>query len=243
MKKLGLLLASAAILLVSNVQAQTIDEVVDKHVAARGGAEKLTGIKTLVIENSMSVQGMEIPMKQSIISGKGLKMEISVMGNDMITSVFDGKGWNIRPAMMGGSGEPEDLPEDEIKKNSNQIDPTGPFLNYKDKGNALTLVGKEKTDGKDAFHVKVTSKDGAIVSYFLDATTYLINKQVATIKSPDGSEATQEMSFSDYKAVDGIQFAHTMETSNPMGGDMTITTTKVTVNGPVDEKIFAKPAK
>lgn len=242
MYKLRMWAAVAAIALTVNVQAQSVDEIVNKHIEARGGAEKLKGIKTLVLENSMTMQGMEIPMKQMIATGRGLRMEISVMGNDMITAIDGDKGWAIRPAMMGGTGEPEDLPADQIKSSSSQLDPGGPLFNYKDKGTKVELVGKEPVDKKENYHLKVTTKEGTAVDYFIDANTYLVTKQVASLNM-QGQDVRQEMTFSDYKDVSGIKFPHTMETASPMGGDMTVTTNKITVNGPLDEKIFVKPTK
>ncbi|PMD98293.1 outer membrane lipoprotein-sorting protein [Siphonobacter sp. BAB-5405] len=242
MTKLRIWAAAAALVFTLNAQAQSVDEIVDKHIAARGGADKLKGIKTLVIENSMSMQGMDIPMKQMIATGRGMRMEISVMGNEMITAVDGDKGWTIRPAMMGGTGEPEDLPAEQIKSSTSQLDPGGPLFNYKEKGTKVELVGKEKMDKKDAYHLKITTKDGTAVDYFLDANTYLLAKQIAQL-SMQGQEVKQEMNFSDYKEVSGVKFPHTMETASPMGGDMTIITNKITVNGPIDEKMFAKPTK
>ncbi len=242
MSKFRMFAAAAAVVFTINAQAQSIDEIVNKHIEARGGAEKLKGIKTLVIENSMTMQGMEIPMKQMIATGRGLRMEISVMGNEMITAIDGAKGWAIRPAMMGGTGEPEDLPADQIKNSTSQLDPAGPLFNYKEKGTKVELVGKEPVDKKENYHLKVTTKEGTPVDYFLDANTYLLTKQVASLNM-QGQDVRQEMTFSDYKDVAGIKFPHTMETASPMGGDMTVTTNKITVNGPIDEKIFVKPTK
>ncbi|MDQ1088306.1 MULTISPECIES: outer membrane lipoprotein-sorting protein [unclassified Siphonobacter] len=242
MSKFRMFAAAAAVVFTINAQAQSIDEIVNKHIEARGGAEKLKGIKTLVIENSMTMQGMEIPMKQMIATGRGLRMEISVMGNEMITAIDGTKGWAIRPAMMGGTGEPEDLPADQIKSSTSQLDPAGPLFNYKEKGTKVELVGKEPVDKKENYHLKVTTKEGTLVDYFLDANTFLLTKQVASLNM-QGQDVRQEMNFSDYKEVSGIKFPHTMETASPMGGDMTVTTNKITVNGPIDEKIFVKPTK
>lgn len=226
------------------VQAQTVDDIVNNYVNARGGADKLKGVKTLVTENSLSVQGMDIPMKQTISTGKGYRMEMSVMGNDMIQVVTDNGGWAIRPTMMGGTGEPEDMPADQMKGAASQLDPGGPLFNYKEKKQKVDLVGKEKLNGKDVYHLKMmsASDSGSVTDFFLDATTGLLSKQVVTGKM-QGQEVKNEMLFSDYKDVGGVKFAHTIETENPMSGPLTITTKKVIVNGQVDDKIFQRPGK
>ncbi|GAB4050498.1 outer membrane lipoprotein-sorting protein [Spirosoma litoris] len=240
MKTNTFLAATVAALVSVGTYAQTVDEIVDKHVAAMGGLDKLKGVTTLVTERSLSVQGMEIPSKTTILVGKAMRSESSIMGNSMIQVVDNAgaTGWMLRPAMMQGTGEPEDMPADVIKQNKGQIDPFGPLVNYKDKGNKVELVGKEKVDGKDNYHLKVTSKDGVVMDEYVDATTYMISKVKATMNGQEG-----EIGFSDYKAVDGIPFANTMEIANPQMGTLTMVTTKVTINPKVDETIFKKPAK
>ncbi|MDB5243732.1 MAG: outer rane lipoproteinsorting protein [Spirosoma sp.] len=220
------------------VNAQTVDEIIDKHVAALGGMDKLNAVKTLYTERSMSVQGMEIPSKSTVVVGKAMRTESTVMGNAMVQVVDGSAGWMIRPAMMGGTGDPEDLPAEQLKQQMGQLDPFGPLFNYKDKGNKVELVGKEKVDGKDTYHLKVTTKAGQTVEEFLDATTYLASKIKMSMNGQDG-----EIAFSNYKDVEGIKFANTMEMANPQAGNITFTTEKVTINGKVDDAIFKKPTK
>ncbi|WP_420147996.1 outer membrane lipoprotein-sorting protein [Spirosoma sp.] len=238
MKTNFFLAAAIAVCASLSVNAQTVDEIVDKHVAAIGGMDKLSNVKTLYIERSLAVQGMEIPSKSTILVGKAMRNESSVMGNSMVQVVDGTTGWMIRPAMMGGSGDPEDMPADQLKQQVGQLDPFGPLVNYKAKGNQIELVGKEKVDGKDAYHLKVTTKEGQTIDDYLDANTYLISKVKMTMNGQAG-----EILFSNYKDKDGIKFANTMEMASPQGGNITFTTEKITVNGPVDEAIFKKPAK
>ena len=67
-----------------SIMAQTADEVVSKHIEARGGKEKLMAVKSVIMENTIGVQGMELNNKMSIVIGKAMKSETSVMGNDII---------------------------------------------------------------------------------------------------------------------------------------------------------------
>jgi len=232
-----LTVAAAAFLSVS-AYAQTVDEIVDKHVAAMGGLDKLKSVNTIITERSIAVQGMEIPSKSTLVVGKFLRSESTIMGNAMV-QVVDGKtGWMIRPTQMGGTGEPEDMPADQVKQQAGQLDPFGSLVNYKEKGNKVELVGKEKVDKKDNYHLKVTGSDGQLSDQFIDAETYLISK----VKMDMGGE-TGEIDFSNYKEVDGIKFANTLEMSNSQMGLITLLTNKVVINAQVDEAIFKKPAK
>jgi outer membrane lipoprotein-sorting protein len=59
----------------------------------------------------------------------------------------------------------------------------------------------------------------------------------------NGQEVDTEVNFSNYKAIDGLYFPHTMETASPMGGMMTVDTVSIEINPAIDASIFAKPAK
>lgn len=217
--------------------AQTAEEIVDKHVAALGGLDKLNAVKSIVIEQALSVNGMEIPGKTTIVPGKSMRSHMSAMGNDIIRVIDGDKGWMQQPAMMGGTGEPEDMPAEVLKQSLSQLYPFGSLVNYKDNGTKFELVGKEKVGKAEAFHLKVTSKDGQPSDQWIDATTFLVSKVKAVA---NGQEA--EIEFSDYKDVEGIKISHTMEMDSQMGR-LAFITSKVTVNAPVDEAIFKKPAK
>ncbi|MFC0184046.1 hypothetical protein ACFFJX_16500 [Pseudarcicella hirudinis] len=55
--------AAVAVLLSVSAFAQTVDEVVAKHIEAMGGIDKWKSIKGVEMNNSMSMQGMDISMK------------------------------------------------------------------------------------------------------------------------------------------------------------------------------------
>ncbi|MCF0062925.1 outer membrane lipoprotein-sorting protein [Dyadobacter chenwenxiniae] len=238
MKTTKLFVAFAAALISAGSYAQTVDEIVDKHVAALGGMDKIKAVNTVITERSLAVQGMEIPTKTVLVVGKSLRNESTVMGNAMVQVVDDSKGWMIRPTQMGGTGEPEDMPADQLKQQIASLDPFGGLVNYKEKGNKVELVGKEKLDKKDVYHLKVTSKEGTTMDEYLDAETYLVSKVKVDMNGQSG-----EIDLSDYKEVEGVKFPNTMDITNAQMGTMSFITSKVSVNTPVDAAIFKKPVK
>lgn len=234
--KLLFMLAFATFTL-TYAQAQTVEEIVAKHVEAMGGADKLKAITSIVTESSIAVQGMEIPNKNIVVVGKSLRTESTIMGNAMVQVLHGEKGWKIMPAMLGGSGEPEDLSAEEMKPLTGQLDPFGSLYNYQEKGNKVELVGKEKVDKKDMFHLKVTDKNGIISDQYLDASTYLLYKATTTVAGQ-----TTEIIMSNYSNIEGLKMANTIDITSPMGA-FTLVTSKTVLNGPVDEQVFAKPSK
>ena len=238
MKTTKLFVVVAAALISASTFAQTVDEIVDKHVAALGGMDKIKAVNTVITERSLAVQGMEIPTKTILVVGKSLRNESTIMGNSMVQVVDDSKGWMIRPAQMGGTGEPEDMPADQLKQQIASLDPFGGLVNYKEKGNKVELVGKEKLDKKDVYHLKVTSKEGTSMDEYLDAETFLVSKVKVDMNGQSG-----EIELSDYKEVEGVKFPNTMDITNAQMGTMSFITNKVSVNTPVDAAVFKKPVK
>lgn len=242
--KFSKIISTALIVLVTTAGAfaQTADEIVAKHIDAMGGAEKWKALKGLEMKNKFSVQGMDIESKTVILAGKSLRTDVSVMGQEIITAVDGETGWSVRPTMMGGTGEPEDMPIAMIKESRKQVELGGSLIGYKEKGATVELVGTEKVDGADAYKLKLTEKNGDVTNLFVSTSTFYTLKTSGKRKV-QGQEIDAEVSFSNFKQIEGLTFPYTMETASPMGGSMTIETESIKLNPTIDESIFKKPAK
>ena len=238
MKINTLLAATLAVFVSFGAYAQTVDEIVDKHVTALGGMDKLNAVKTVVTNQTVSTRQGDAPILTTIVVGKAMRSEITIMGNAMLRVVDGTTGWILIPTMMKGSGEPEAMPADQLKQSMNQLNPFGWLVNYKDKGTKVELVGKEQIDKKDVYRLKITTKEGQLVDQYIDATTYLVSKVKVSMSGQDS-----EILFSDYKEVNGVKFPNTVEIIGGQMGTMTMLTNKITVNSPINEAIFKKPAK
>jgi hypothetical protein len=219
--------------------AQTADEVLDKHVAALGGADKIAAIKTMEYEQTMSIQGMDLTAKAAYVVGKSVRSDISVMGQQ-ITNVIDGeKGWMINP--MAGGTTAQDIPADAMKQAKGTTEPNMFQLAYlKANKYPYELVGKEKQNGKDVYNLKVTRPEG-LFNYYLDAATYQLLGYKGAVEV-QGQKGETTGSYSDYKQVEGLTVPFTSDITAPgMPGTITAKMTKLTLNPTVDPKIFAKP--
>jgi len=228
---LSLVFAAASLVA---VKAQTADEIVTKMIEARGGAEKLAAIKSMKMESNMSVMGMELPVKTVIVQNRGLRIDVSAMGQEIVQAVDGNTAWTLAPPM--GITTPTELPADQAKPMLGQLDISGGLLNYKEKGTTFELMGKEKLDSSDVFKMKMTTKDGFSSVNYVDAATYYIVKSVVSVAGID-----VETRISNYKMVDGVAFPFTTELKNDQMGTMTTTVTKVELNPTVDEAIFKMP--
>lgn len=170
----------AAILFLTSagIFAQTTDEIIAKHQAAMGSPEKWSSIKSMVMKNKFNVQGMDIVSKTSIVVGKSFRTEVEVMGNKIITVVDGEGGWMNRPAMMGGTGEPEDLPREQVKATISQKNIGSSLLIAKNEGSKIDLVSKEKLDGAEVYLLKITKKMGRNLRYLFLRPRVLLSKRL-----------------------------------------------------------------
>ncbi len=242
--KFSKMISAALVVMVTTASAfaQTADEIVTKHIEAIGGAEKWKALKSIEMKNKFSVQGMDIESKTVIVAGKSLRTDISVMGQEIVTVVDGETGWSIRPTMMQGTGAPEDMPLAMVRESRKQLNLGGSLIGYKENGSTLELVGTEKIDGADAYKLKLVEKNGEETNIYLSTSTYYTLKTSGKRKV-QGQEIDAEVTYSNFKPIEGLIFAYTMETPSPMGGSMTIETESIKLNPKVDEAIFKKPAK
>jgi outer membrane lipoprotein-sorting protein len=237
-----LLLAAAALVASSVASAQTVDELIAKNIAARGGLEKLKALKSVrMTGNMMAGPGIEVPFTLEMKRPKNMRLEFTVQGMTGIQA-YDGQTmWSVMPFM--GKKDPEVMPAEEAKNADEQADFDGPLVDYAAKGNAVELVGKEQVEGADAYKLKVTLKNGDIRYIFLDAE-YFLEIRTEGSRTMRGMQVDFESSISDYKDVDGFKFPFAVESGakgSPQKQKMTIA--KVELNPEIDDARFKMPAK
>jgi len=225
--------AMIALSSISIVQAQTVDEVISKHVEAIGGKEKLSQVKSLYTENTVDVMGNAAPQKEYLLEGKGYKNELDFNGTSIVQCYTDKSAWMVNP--MAGGTDAQALPDAAYKSGKPQIYLGGALIDYAAKGYKAELVGK---DG-GSFKIKVTG-DGNETYYFIDPTSYYLTKSI--IKGEVMGQSVEiTTTYSDHKKTDfGIVLPYAKNID--MGVfQMSQKTAKIEVNKAIDPKIFEIP--
>lgn len=219
--------------------AQTADEIVSKHVEAMGGAEKLKTLKTVYSEGTLTLPGVELPIKIYQINEKAMRLEFELQGTDNIQVVTSDAGWVFMPVQQ--MTEATDMPDEQLKLARKGLTLTGELFDYKAKGKTVEFVGKESAGGKDVYKLKVTDTDKIVTTLIIDASTYYVLSSESEV-SVQGQSATVKNVFKDYKKTpEGYVFPYVSEqTVGPQSFSTSMT--KVEVNKPIDEAIFKKPA-
>jgi hypothetical protein len=222
-------------LFVLPVFSQSADEIIEKHLEAIGGKEKLKQLSTVVMEGNMTVMGAEIPVKLFLSHNKGMRVEISAMGMMGYIIFTPTEGWQYFP--FQGQAAPEVQPAEVVKEAADQLDLQG-LLDYKEKGHQVEYLGKEDYEGTECHKLKVIYKGGSEATMFIDPQSFYLLKQITKTKAT-GQEVEQVQTFSNYtKLPEGYVFPYAQTGFGP--GEVSFT--KIEVNKLVDETLF-KPGK
>ncbi|MFZ1370603.1 MAG: hypothetical protein WAR78_09475 [Ferruginibacter sp.] len=220
-----------SLVFVQFAQAQTVDDVVDKYIAAMGGKEKLMSLNSVKMEGSMNVQGYDVSITTTRLHMKGMRSDIVVAGVDNYQIITPEKGIIFMP--IQGMSTPTDMTDEQLKAGQLQLDVQSSLLNYKEKGTTVELLGSEMIDGVDNYKLKLTYKNGIVSTYFIGKNDYRLNK-TSSKRNINGTDTDVESTFSNYKQnAGGYWFAYN---SSSMQGEMVYD--KIETNIPVDENIF-----
>ena len=243
MHKACLLLALAAVLVVpAGAEELTLEEVLANHFDAIGGLEAWKALSSARLTGTMTAgPGVEAPFTMTFKRPLKARLEFTMQGMTGIQA-YDGEtAWMVMPFM--GQSDPEVMPEDQAKAMRQQADLEGPLVDYEEKGHQVELVGREEIEGTESFKLKVTLDDGDVRYEYLDSEYFVVIKQEGTAEI-QGHKVEFETTLSDYKEVDGLLFAHSIE-SKPKGAPhgQVITIDEIEVDAEVPDDLFVMPEK
>lgn len=233
------LLFASLLLIQHAVSAQTVDDIVYKHIKAMGGADKIAELKSVRIAANMKVMNMDMPVTTTIVQNKAFRTETKAQGMTIIQAVNGNAGWMINP--MSGQAKATVLPEEVVKSLDSQKDLTG-LYNYKEKGYKLTLDGEEDLDGAKVYRVTATMSNGVRQINYISKDTFYILKITASMPV-DGQDIKTESVQSDFRQINGITFPFLLEVTTTAMPGMTMVNriASLEVNPKIDERIFEMP--
>ena len=242
----------------------TAEQIVEKNVAARGGLQAWRAVQTLYMSGKMDAGGNEtqtrpaqgvrtggvqlpkrpaeqvqLPFRLELKRVRKSRLELDFSGTTAV-QVYDGtNGWKLRPYL--NRHEVETYTPDELKAAALQSDVDGYLIDHIAKGTKVELEGTDKVEGKDAYRLKLTFKDGQTLHLWVDANTFLECKIEGTPRRLDGKYHPVETYYRDFRTVSGLMIPYVMETK-VQGVKQTekIEIENVAVNPRVEDSRFAK---
>lgn len=229
-----------AFLFCVQASAQTVDELIKKNIDAHGGVQKLKAVKSMKASGKITPQGLEIPITLQQKRPGMVRMDATFQGKSMVQAYDGTTAWKIDP--FQGNPDPEKVAGDDLKDLEEQSDLDGPLVDYKQKGHTVELIGKEDMEGTPVYKLKLTLKNGDVRNIYIDAENYLELKVTSKRKTP-GGEIDVDQFMGNYKPVNGMMFAFSIDTKVNGQSVNTITIDKIELDVPVDDALFKMPAK
>jgi hypothetical protein len=238
--------AALLALAVSPSAAQTVDELVAKHIAARGGIDKIKAIETLKITRTVAtgigsnVRVIIYKKRPQLYRGE----QAPAQGGAPLTA----RGVNAEDAWDTVQGKITTRPE-AAESETREIDADfdGLLVDWKQKGHTVLYDGLEAMPGGDVHKLKVTTKSGVVRTIYLDAKTALERRHTGVLTLPNGRKLDTSVDFSNWKEVNGVKFAFDINEDrvDPKGAtpaqSLVVYTEKIEANVPMDDALFATP--
>jgi hypothetical protein len=236
------LLAVVAILASSPgaVRAQTVDEIVAKHIEARGGYERIKAIQTIRLTRTVATPFANVKVVISKKRPQLYRADQTAPGQPPAP-----RGINADAAWDTAQGKVTLRPPD-LAAETREIDGDfdGLLVDWKAKGHTVVLEGQEAISGTSTYKLKLTTKSGAVRYIYLDAKTYLDRRQTGVLKAP-GRQEQFVMDFSNWRPIEGVLFPMNVDedrTGRGITQSYATYTEKIELNVPIDDALFATPA-
>lgn len=195
------------------------ERIIDKYVEASGG-KKLRAVQTLRVTGQISVLGLEAPVKLQMKRPGRCRMDMKMMGKDVVQA-YDGKtAWWINPFL--GAESPTAMPDDFAQQLLRWTEFESPLIDYRRKRHRVRYIGEENTPSGPADVIEVKLRNGENMQIFIDQKTHLEVRR--SFDQTFGDKTIRvDTNFSDYKSVDGIMTPRSIHGADLKGDPYAIT--------------------
>ena len=225
---------------VDRAASDLLRQVID----AKGGLEALKAVRTVVAEatTTMLMQQGELPSSTTtyVLYPDKFRVDATLPAENVkLVQIYNaGQAWVKDPKGVRDAPPPM---RDDFAANVRRD--TIPMLIGAAEGRYTirALPEETRTEGKPFKILEISGNGLAPVRFFIDDQG-LIARQAFTRLGPDGQRMLTEEIFADYRVVNGVKVP--FEATLLQGGRSVVkrVLTKVTINGPVADRMFDKPS-
>jgi hypothetical protein len=234
----AILAAALVACVASTAQAQTLDEVIAKSLAAQGGREALMGLKCVERKGTVAVDGtfgqMDGTVEEVVIPWKKARRSIDL-------AVFVQKdGWNGTIAWRDGQMGVQEIEGEEANQIKQAVD-LNPLVMIGQRETKAEKLDDETVDDVAYYVIQLTPKDRPVVKLFINKESGQLARTTLTQNHPQFGMIDIVMEISDYEQFGPVKLPTKSKVA--LGELLQIDTsfTETKVNGEVDEKVFEKP--
>ena len=208
--------------------AQTEDEIINKHIEAIGGYERIKAIKTLILEFTTKFPDRTRHSKSYIIQDSAIHTDnTNNKGEAGYGIVTKTDGWTfdaVKNTMKRKSKK-------EIKQFQFAFDIHGPLIDYMQKGHKIKFLGKDTISGSEYLKLRIIKSNKDRLIYFFDSSYFVFRVQYQL----SGIYQSYTIDYAYRSFGDGYFFVS--QSKNYEGGAETVYTNYI-VNPEIDRSLF-----
>ncbi len=218
---------------------QSVDEIIEKHIAAHGGADKWEKVDAIKITGKFTAFSLEKDYT-CYKTKSGFYFGDFNLGVENVIESFNGEtGWTIDPWLEMDYAR--NLNSGEINVFLQKAEFFTPFYKYKEKGHTVEYSGLDTIDGIEVFVLKLTRTNGKIETWYLNSKTYL--EYFCKSDWVDFARTLpSEIFFDDFRTVDGLVLPFFTDRTF-WQRDRVLQIENVEINPKIDENIFVMPRR
>jgi len=239
---LGRVVVALAVIAPLPAAAQSVDSIIARVAAARGGlgvlhtvrSKRLTGHMTL---DSITSGTIVVEQRRPNM----IREEITFNGQTLVRA-FDGvSAWTMVPAGAGTDSGVHVLTGDDARNLAAEGDFDGAIIDARVKGNDVALAGRDSIAGTPVYKLKVTLRSGYVDYWYIDSATALPSKWEG-MRIINGKPIIFESFFRDYLTVDGQRFVRVVDSGSPgSAAHQEMVFDHIDINPTLDNTRFAAP--
>lgn len=214
----------------------TVAELVDLHREARGGAERLAGLRSLRMEGVLITSGQELPLTILRQRPNRFRTSVRVADQELVTAWSGETGWTVNP--LAGIPDPVELEGAEAAHAGAQSGFLGVLLEAPE--SSISYGGRRTVEGIDGeVHVLAVELPGEPArTVYLGVDDHLIRGSRSA--APTGHFV--EMRVTGHREVDGLVLASGQTVTGPEGA-VEYRFDAVELNPEIDETLFLMPGQ
>ena len=135
----------------------TVDEIVARHLEARGGAQKLAAVQNLKVSGKAFFGGDDFTITAEFAQvrkrANQIRTEVTLQGLTGIDAYDGQQSWSVDP--FQGRKDPFRTTADEARGLAQDADLDGALIGWREKGNQVSYLGTEDVDGTPAQKLRI----------------------------------------------------------------------------------------
>ena len=219
----------------------TLQQILDRHATARGGADAWHKIQTMAWTGHIESGPGGIskhPFLMLFRRPEATRFEVMGEGQRSVR-VFDGAmGWKQQPTPQG-TFDVKEYSAEEIRfaRDAGGLD--GPLLDSTAKGISIALEGTGSVEGRRAYHLKLTLPSGQRRDDWIDAENFLELRYDRATRNAVGAAGIVAVYLRNYQTVNGLVIPMVIETGGQASRDPDkMIIEKVALNPTLDKTQF-----